>query len=91
MCNNWAKGHCTEGAELIDSVLNVIRREAAESRGCLQELLITHWLSLRGGTGSGMDTLLISRISEEYPDRMMCTLSVFPSLKCQTPWWKLDI
>ncbi|RZC79555.1 hypothetical protein C5167_003774, partial [Papaver somniferum] len=26
---------------------------------------------LRGGTGSGMKTLLISKISEEYPDRMM--------------------
>merc|ERR1711936_728395 len=26
--NNWAKGHYTEGAELVDSVLDVIRREA---------------------------------------------------------------
>merc|ERR1712130_725355 len=34
-----------------------------------------------GGTGSGMGTLLISKIREEYPDRMMCTFSVFPSPK----------
>jgi tubulin beta len=27
--NNWAKGHYTEGAELIDSVLDVIRREVS--------------------------------------------------------------
>ena len=27
--NNWAKGHYTEGAELIDSVLDVVRKEAA--------------------------------------------------------------
>ncbi len=27
--------------------------------------------SLGGGTGSGMGTLLISKIREEYPDRMM--------------------
>ena len=33
--NNWAKGHYTEGAELIDSVLDVVRKEA-ESSDCLQ-------------------------------------------------------
>merc|ERR1712186_309426 len=37
--------------------------------------------SLGGGTGSGMGTLLISKIREEYPDRVMCTYSVFPSPK----------
>ena len=29
--NNWAKGHYTEGAELIDSVLDVVRKEAEGS------------------------------------------------------------
>merc|ERR1712061_351318 len=29
----------------------------------------------------GMGTLLISKIREEYPDRVMCTFSVFPSPK----------
>lgn len=33
--NNWAKGHYTEGAELVDSVLDVVRKEA-ESSDCLQ-------------------------------------------------------
>merc|ERR1712072_733022 len=28
--NNWAKGHYTEGAELIDSVLDVVRKDADE-------------------------------------------------------------
>jgi hypothetical protein len=36
---------------------------------------------LGGGTGSGMGTLLISKIREEFPDRMMCTFSVMPSAK----------
>ena len=40
---------------------------------------ITH--SLGGGTGAGMGTLLISKIREYYPDRMMCTYSVVPSPK----------
>ena len=40
---------------------------------------MTH--SLGGGTGSGMGTLLISKIREEYPDRIMNTFSVVPSPK----------
>jgi tubulin beta len=76
--NNWAKGHYTEGAELIDSVLDVVRKEA-ESCDCLQGFQITQ--SLGGGTGSGMGTLLLSKIREEFPDRMMCTFSVAPSPK----------
>ncbi len=66
--NNWAKGHYTEGAELVDSVLDVVRKEA-ESCDCLQGFQLTH--SLGGGTGSGMGTLLISKIREEYPDRKL--------------------
>lgn len=76
--NNWAKGHYTEGAELVDSVLDVVRKEA-ESCDLLQGFQVCH--SLGGGTGSGMGTLLISKIREEFPDRMMCTFSVVPSPK----------
>uniref|UniRef100_A0A7S1ESU4 Tubulin beta chain n=1 Tax=Timspurckia oligopyrenoides TaxID=708627 RepID=A0A7S1ESU4_9RHOD len=76
--NNWAKGHYTEGAELIDNVLDVVRREA-ENCDCLQGFQISH--SLGGGTGSGMGTLLVSKIREEFPERMMCTYSVMPSPK----------
>ncbi|XP_036619123.1 tubulin beta-4B chain-like isoform X2 [Trichosurus vulpecula] len=76
--NNWAKGHYTEGAELVDSVLDFVRKEA-ESCDCLQGFQLTH--SLGGGTGSGMGTLLISKIREEYPDRIMNTFSVVPSPK----------
>ena len=76
--NNWAKGHYTEGAELVDSVLDVVRKEA-ECCDCLQGFQLTH--SLGGGTGSGMGTLLISKIREEYPDRIMLTFSIVPSPK----------
>jgi tubulin beta len=42
--NNWAKGHYTEGAELIDSVLDVVRKEA-ENCDCLQGNAITYvWI-----------------------------------------------
>ncbi|VDO45365.1 unnamed protein product [Onchocerca flexuosa] len=76
--NNWAKGHYTEGAELVDEVLDVLRKEA-ESSDCLQGFQLTH--SLGGGTGSGMGTLLIAKIREEYPDRIMSSFSIFPSPK----------
>merc|ERR1712165_469201 len=76
--NNWAKGHYTEGAELVDSVLDVVRKEA-EGCDCLQGFQLTR--SLGGGTGSGMGTLLISKVREEYPDRIMATYSVIPSPK----------
>eukprot|EP00069_Balaena_mysticetus_P010767 bmy_06911T0 len=67
-----------EGAELVDAVLDVVRKEA-ESCDCLQGFQLTH--SLGGGTGSGMGTLLISKIREEFPDRIMNTFSVVPSPK----------
>merc|ERR1712196_538525 len=46
---------------------------------CLQGFQFCH--SLGGGTGSGMGTLLISKIREEFPDRIMCTFSIVPSPK----------
>uniref|UniRef100_G3SAU6 Tubulin beta 8B n=1 Tax=Gorilla gorilla gorilla TaxID=9595 RepID=G3SAU6_GORGO len=76
--NNWAKGRYTEGAELMESVMDVVRKEA-ESCDCLQGFQLTH--SLGGGTGSGMGTLLLSKIREEYPDRIINTFSILPSPK----------
>lgn len=62
----------------MDNVLEVIRKES-ENCDCLQGFQLAH--SLGGGTGSGMGTLLISKIREEYPDRIMNTFSVVPSPK----------
>lgn len=76
--NNFAKGYYTEGAELIDSVLEVARKEA-ERAEMLQGFSLMH--SLGGGTGSGLGTNLLSKLREEYPDRMLNTWSVLPSPK----------
>jgi len=76
--NNWAKGHYTEGAELVDTALESVRKET-EACDCMQGFQLCH--SLGGGTGSGMGTLLVSKIREEYPDRIMTTYSVVPSPK----------
>merc|ERR1719240_1028211 len=76
--NNWAKGHYTEGAELIEEALDVIRKEV-ENADCPQGFQIFH--SLGGGTGSGMGTLLLLKIRDQYPDRITTTYSVYPSPK----------
>ena len=76
--NNWAKGHYTEGAELVDSIMDMLRKEA-ENCDCLQGFQMTH--SLGGGTGSGLGSLLLSKVREEFPDRIMSTFSVVPSPK----------
>jgi tubulin beta len=41
--NNWAKGHYTEGAELVDAVLERVRKES-ENCDCLQGFQFTHSL-----------------------------------------------
>uniref|UniRef100_A0AAR2J382 Tubulin beta chain n=1 Tax=Pygocentrus nattereri TaxID=42514 RepID=A0AAR2J382_PYGNA len=76
--NNWAKGHYTEGAELVEQVVDRVRNEA-ESCDCMQGFQFVH--SLGGGTGSGMGTLIINKIREEYPDRIMNSFSIMPSPK----------
>merc|ERR1712226_1525204 len=53
--------------------------EGAENCNQLQGFQVCH--SIGGGTGSGMGTLLISKVREEYPDRIMAPYSVFPSPK----------
>jgi hypothetical protein len=60
-------------------LFSTLIRKEAESCDCLQGFQLCH--SLGGGTGSGMGTLLISKMREEYPDRMMMTFSVVPSPK----------
>mmetsp|Transcript_7106 Transcript_7106/g.43987 ORF Transcript_7106/g.43987 Transcript_7106/m.43987 type:complete len:544 (-) Transcript_7106:2016-3647(-) len=66
------------GPPLLDATRHVWMAYLASSRS-LAGFQVCH--SLGGGTGSGMGTLLISKIREEYPDRMMLTFSVVPSPK----------
>ncbi|CAK5079524.1 unnamed protein product [Meloidogyne enterolobii] len=76
--NNWAKGHYTEGAELIENFMEVVRKEA-EGCDCLQGFQMIH--SLGGGTGSGLGTLLLSKLKDVFHNRIMSSFSVLPSPK----------
>ncbi|KAF7327387.1 Tubulin beta chain [Mycena kentingensis (nom. inval.)] len=76
--NNWAKGFYTEGAELIESISDALRKES-EKCDVLQGFQLIH--SIGGGTGSGLGCLLLTKMREEYPDRMLATFSILPSPK----------
>lgn len=76
--NNWARGHYTEGAELVDCVLDVTRHQV-EKCDCLQGFQMIH--SIGGGSGSGMGSLLLGKLKEEYQDRVVNTFTVIPSPK----------
>ncbi|CAH1108866.1 unnamed protein product [Psylliodes chrysocephalus] len=76
--NNFAKGRYTEGVELMDTVLEYIRKEA-EACDLLQGFQIVH--SIGGGTGSGMGSLLMDKLKEEYTDRIISTFTIVPSPK----------
>ncbi|XP_041375791.1 tubulin beta chain-like [Gigantopelta aegis] len=76
--NNFAKGHYNEGYIIADIVIDVMRKEV---EGCdfFQGFQTVH--SIGGGTGSGLGTLLMNRLQDEYPDRIMNSFSVIPSPK----------
>lgn len=76
--SNWAKGFYSEGAEMMDRVLDQVRKEV-ETCDHLQGFQFTH--SLGGGTGSGMTSMLYIKLLEEYPDRVTANYSVVPSPK----------
>lgn len=59
----------------MPTVLDQVRK-LAEDCESLQGFQLSH--SLGGGTGSGMGTLLMTKLAEEYPDRIMSSISVIP-------------
>ena len=56
--NNYARGHYTIGKEIVDLVLDRIRKLADNCTG-LQGILCFN--AVGGGTGSGLGTLLLAR------------------------------
>lgn len=64
--NNYARGHYTMGKEIVDSALDRIRKLADTCEG-LQGFLLFH--ATGGGTGSGLSSLLLERLSVDYGAR----------------------
>ncbi|VDK69702.1 unnamed protein product [Onchocerca ochengi] len=79
--NNYARGHYTIGKEVIDLVLDRIRRLAENCTG-LQGFLIFH--SFGGGTGSGFTSLLMERLSVDYGKKSKLEFSIYPAPQVST-------
>jgi tubulin alpha len=74
--NNYARGHYTVGKEMIDQVLDKVRRVADNCSG-LQGFLVFH--SFGGGTGSGFGALLMERLSVDYGKKSKLEFCVYPA------------
>uniref|UniRef100_A0A8H7TP12 Tubulin alpha chain n=1 Tax=Bionectria ochroleuca TaxID=29856 RepID=A0A8H7TP12_BIOOC len=79
--NNYARGHYTIGKEMVDNVIDRIRR-VADNCHSLQGFLIFH--SFGGGTGSGFGALLLERLSTEYGKKTKLEFSVYPAPRVST-------
>ena len=79
--NNYARGHYTVGKELIDQVLDKVRRVADNCTG-LQGFLVFH--SFGGGTGSGFGALLMERLSVDYGKKCKLEFCVYPAPQVAT-------
>ncbi|KAI0700772.1 tubulin alpha [Cytidiella melzeri] len=74
--NNYARGHYTVGKELIDPVMDKLRRLADNCSG-LQGFFVFH--SFGGGTGSGFGALVLERLSADYGKKSKLEFCVYPA------------
>lgn len=74
--NIWAKGFYTDGAEIIENVLDSVRKEI-ERCDSYQGFQISH--AIGGGTGSGLGSLMCEKISEHFCQPITQLFTVFPS------------
>ena len=74
--NNYARGHYTVGKELVDLVMDRIRK-IADSCDSIQGFLIFN--SVGGGTGSGFGSLLLERLCVDYGKKSKLGFSIYPS------------
>ena len=71
-----ARGHYTVGKELIDPVMDRVRRLTDACSG-LQGFFVFH--SFGGGTGSGFGALLLERLSADYGKKSKLEFCVYPA------------
>ncbi|ODV60147.1 tubulin alpha chain [Ascoidea rubescens DSM 1968] len=74
--NNYARGHYTVGREILDTVLDKLRKMADQCDG-LQGFIFNH--SLGGGTGSGLGSLLLEHLSMDYSKKAKLEFAVYPA------------
>ena len=72
--NNYARGHYMVGKEMIDTVLDKVRKLADQCNN-LQGFLLFH--SFGGGTRSGFGSLLMERLSIDYGKKSKLEFCVY--------------
>ncbi|XP_006888790.1 PREDICTED: tubulin alpha-1A chain-like [Elephantulus edwardii] len=78
---NYACGHYTISKEIIDLVLDWIRKLPDQCTG-LQGFLVFH--SFGGGTGSAFTSLLMKRLSVDYGKKSKLEFSIYPAPQVST-------
>lgn len=73
--NNWAAGYAA-GERIYEEVMDMLDREA-DGSDSLEGFMLLH--SIAGGTGSGLGSYLLERLSDSYPKKLVQTYSVFPN------------
>ncbi|KAH9500749.1 hypothetical protein Btru_076386 [Bulinus truncatus] len=79
--NNYARGHYTKGAELLDIALDRLRRIADECAS-LQGFFLFH--SFGGSTGSGFCSLLLDKLRINYGRKGMMEFAIYPAPNIST-------
>jgi len=79
--NDYARGNCTVGKEIIDPTLDRIR-ELADRRPGLQGFLVFH--SFGGGTGADFGSLLLEQLSVGYDKNSKLEFTVYATLQGTT-------
>lgn len=79
--NNYARGHYTIGKEIIDTVIDRVRKLTDQCTG-LQGFFVFH--SFGGGTGSGFAALLMQKLSEDYGKKSKLEFAVYPAPQVST-------
>ncbi|CAN4110249.1 unnamed protein product [Withania somnifera] len=74
--NNFARGHYTVGKEIVDLCLDRVRKLADNCTG-LQGFLVFN--AVGGGTGSGLGSLLLERLSVDYGKKSKLGFTIYPS------------
>uniref|UniRef100_A0A1B0A890 Tubulin gamma chain n=1 Tax=Glossina pallidipes TaxID=7398 RepID=A0A1B0A890_GLOPL len=73
--NNWASGY-SQGEKLQEEIFDIIDREV-DGSDSLEGFVLCH--SIAGGTGSGMGSYIMERLSDRFPKKLIQTYSVFPN------------
>ncbi|KAI8057798.1 putative alpha-tubulin [Syncephalis plumigaleata] len=79
--NNYARGHYTVGREMLEPVVDRIRKLADNCEG-LQGFLL--FRSFGGGTGSGFGSLLMERLTQDYGKKTKLEFGIYPAPQIST-------